>query len=92
VLVTAKFIDRKPSAHRGSSAIRGFDVGALARRAGEAENHALGPANPGNVGSAETALTSQTVWKRNPNLSQQIAALDAKLERMWLDLDFIELG
>jgi FkbM family methyltransferase len=48
-----------------------------------------GPANPGNVGSAEISLTSQTVWKRNSNLSQQIAALDAKLERMWLDLDFI---
>jgi FkbM family methyltransferase len=29
------------------------------------------------------------MWKRNPDLSQQIAALDAKLERMWLDLDFI---
>jgi len=29
------------------------------------------------------------IWKRNANLSQQLAALDAKLERMWLDLDFV---
>jgi FkbM family methyltransferase len=29
------------------------------------------------------------IWTRNVNLSQQLAALDAKLERMWLDLDFI---
>jgi FkbM family methyltransferase len=29
------------------------------------------------------------IWTRNANLSQQLAALDAKLERMWLDLDFI---
>jgi FkbM family methyltransferase len=29
------------------------------------------------------------IWTRNTDLSQQIAALDAKLERMWLDLDFI---
>jgi FkbM family methyltransferase len=29
------------------------------------------------------------MWKRSPDLSRQIAALDAKLERMWLDLDFI---
>ncbi len=29
------------------------------------------------------------IWTRSVNLSQQLAALDAKLERMWLDLDFI---
>jgi FkbM family methyltransferase len=31
----------------------------------------------------------ERIWTRNANLSKQLAALDAKLERMWLDLDFI---
>jgi len=37
----------------------------------------------------DTAGAMDRIWTRNVNLSQQLAALDAKLERMWLDLDFI---
>jgi FkbM family methyltransferase len=29
------------------------------------------------------------IWKRKATLSQQLTALDAKLERMWLDVDFV---